>query len=62
MTEKTLGEWREDLGLTVEEVARHMQVTERTVMKLEHSGQTYPGFDVEWGVPVLERYGYEKVF
>lgn len=60
--EKTVAEWREEHGLSVEELARDMQVSERALMKLEHSGQMYPGFDREWGVPVSETYGYEKVF
>jgi hypothetical protein len=50
------------LGLSVEEVARLMEVTERKVMLLEYSGQTYSSFNVEWGIPVSERYGLEKVF
>ena len=60
--EKTVAEWREEVGLTREEVARLMEVTERTVMLLEHSGQTYSSFNVEWSVHVSERYGLEKVF
>jgi transcriptional regulator with XRE-family HTH domain len=62
MTEKTIGEWREELGLTREEVARDMQISERALLLLESSGQTYPGFDEEWGVPVSDSYGLEKVF
>jgi transcriptional regulator with XRE-family HTH domain len=62
MAEKTLREWREELGLSALELADSMQVSERTVRLLEDSGQTYPAFDVEWGVPISERYGYGKVF
>jgi transcriptional regulator with XRE-family HTH domain len=60
--EKTVRELREEYGLSVEELAQRLEVSERTVMLLESSGQTYSSFNVEWGVPVSERYGLEKVF
>ncbi len=60
--EKTILELREEHGLTIEEMAREMGISERDLMKLEHSGQTYLGYDREWVVPVSERYGMEKVF
>jgi transcriptional regulator with XRE-family HTH domain len=62
MTEKTIAEWREELGITREEMARDMQISERALLLLEASGQTYPNFDAEWVAPISERYGYEKVF
>ncbi len=60
--EKTVRELREEHGLTVEEMAQELRISERDLMKLEHSGQTYLGYDREWRVPVSERYGMEKVF
>lgn len=57
MTKKTLREWRKEYSLTLEETVADMQVDERDLMKLEHSRQTYVGFDLEWGVPIAEAYG-----
>ena len=46
--EKTVAEWREELGLTREELAEGMQVSPRDLTLLECSGQKYYGLDQKW--------------
>jgi transcriptional regulator with XRE-family HTH domain len=60
--EKTVRELREEIGLSLEELAEGMQVSERDLMKLESSGQKYLGLDPEWFALITEPYGYNKVF
>jgi transcriptional regulator with XRE-family HTH domain len=60
--EKTVGEWREEHGLTVEELAEGMGVSPRDLSLLESSGQEYYGLDPEWFALLAEPYGYNKVF
>jgi len=63
MTEgKTLGQLCKEVGMTLEELAEGMKVSERDLMLLESSGQKYLGLDPEWFALLTERYGYEKVF
>jgi hypothetical protein len=60
--EKTVREWREELGLSIGELAEGMRVSERDLMLLESSGQKYYGLDQEWFALLAEPYGYNKVF
>ncbi len=46
--EKTVRELRDEHGLTVEELAEGMRISERDLMLLEASGQKYYALDVEW--------------
>ncbi len=63
MTEaKTVAELREQHGLSREELAEGMRVSERDLMLLEASGQKYFGLDREWFALIAEPYGYDKVF
>ncbi len=60
--EKTVGELREEHGLTIEELAEGMRISERDLMLLEYSGQRYYALDREWYALIAEPYGYNKVF
>ncbi|MBA3473475.1 MAG: helix-turn-helix transcriptional regulator, partial [Rubrobacter sp.] len=60
--EKTVRELREEIGLSIEELAEGMRISERDLMKLEHSGQKYYGLDREWFALLAEPYFYNKVF
>lgn len=60
--EKTVRELREKHGLSVEELAEGMRISERDLMLLESSGQKYYGLNVEWFALLAEPYGYNKVF
>ncbi len=60
--EKTVGELRQGHGLSVEELAEGMRISERDLMLLEASGQKYYALDVEWFALLAEPYGYNKVF
>lgn len=59
---KTVRELRKEHGLTREELAEGMRISERDLMKLESSGQRYRSLDREWFALVAEPYGYDKVF
>jgi transcriptional regulator with XRE-family HTH domain len=63
MTEgKTVRELREEIGLSLAELAEGMRVSERDLMLLESSGQKYLGLDLKWFALITEPYGYNKVF